>query len=102
MVGFGAGLLLVGRFLSLLVGWLRVRSKVLISQNLVVLFPMFLLEGIGWLRVSSPMGVLLVRLLLIADLMTMMVRNLWGTHLWHNVTVRGRLGGMGCDLIHPI
>jgi len=94
MVDFGVGPLLVGRFLSLVVGWLRVRSKVLVSQNLVVLFPMFLLEGIGWLRVSSPMGVLLVRLLLIADLMTMMVRSLRGTHSWHNVIVRGRLGGM--------
>jgi len=63
---------------------------------------MFLLEGIGWLQVSWQMGVLLIRLLLVAVLMTMMVYNLWGTHLWHNVTVRGRLGGMGCGLIHPI
>ena len=43
---------------------------------------------------SLLMGVLLVRLLLVADLVTMMVRNLWGIHSWHNVIVGGRLGGM--------
>jgi len=46
MVSFGVVLLQVGKFLSLLVGLLRARSKVLVLQSLVALSPVFLLEGI--------------------------------------------------------